>query len=284
LCPSDLKGSFMTHGSSGEWPPPEYWHGAGQRPPQPPPRSSAPRTVFDALSILSSAVTIAGLLYYHTSGIVLVIAVLVLAGSVAYLARSWNKPQNWVTVIAYILVLAATATASIVAYRQVASSDVLPAPAPSTTANLPSSAGPQPASSTAAPPSSTPGPSAGPRIVFSGSIILAPSAGVDLEDRGRIIPDQTAADGPIDLYYDLYLYANTDHPDLYISSGSDVGADARCRTAVRTQRNRMDLGYAVDMDQYCFLTSEGRLAWVRITFIAPDRSISLSVRVWDEKP
>ncbi|WP_158853568.1 hypothetical protein [Saccharothrix deserti] len=90
-------------------------------------------------------------------------------------------------------------------------------------------------------------------------------SGIDLESSGTKGRKTDGATGGIDLYLDDFNVLHANGGDFHKDGGPEAGARARCAEAIAAQHNaEPQLLPASPGMQYCFTTSEGRTAWLRV--------------------
>jgi hypothetical protein len=113
------------------------------------------------------------------------------------------------------------------------------------------------------------------------------ATGVDLETRALKAVAADGADGDLDLFYDVTPIESgirANGSDIYSDEGTEIGAESRCRalTAAGAGGERAHDIFNVGV-QYCFLTSQRHVAWLRVNEYSGSWTssvIALEVKVW----
>lgn len=106
--------------------------------------------------------------------------------------------------------------------------------------------------------------------LFEGEVQLEIETGADLEggqeNGGQIRGEHSqGAIGPTDLYLDLYGLLHGAHDGLYEAQGLERDAHTRCTETINSGRSPGEVFPSYpNLYYYCFVTSDNRLAWVRV--------------------
>ena len=155
----------------------------------------------------------------------------------------------------------------------------------------------QEATSTNPPAGSTPGtastsgtsstrPSTPPVASLAKEVRLLRNTGVDVDGDDTAAKRVDGANGKTDLYLNGYNLLTANGSGISEDRGPEQEARERCTEAVGNGQNAAPhVIPAVEGMQYCFATSDGRVAWIRVkttTLATFDSSASLvlAVRVW----
>jgi hypothetical protein len=116
--------------------------------------------------------------------------------------------------------------------------------------------------------------------VLDQEVTLFPYGGVDF-DRAPASPGRVdGPDGNVDLYFNSTMLL-VNGGNLFGLAGG--GTRDACENTVAARANKSSMAFAVRGLEYCFRTSSGRLAWIRINdtrgYGAGER-IVLDARVW----
>ena len=118
-------------------------------------------------------------------------------------------------------------------------------------------------------------------VVSQGQVVLRIDEGVNVDVPA---PQATAAagpNGPIDLSYDLLYKLRATGGVLYSDQGAEKDAWTRCQRAVAGQKGGVPYGLIYPQAQYCFRTSNRRVAWLRVNDWSIDGAyVVVNVTVW----
>ncbi len=109
--------------------------------------------------------------------------------------------------------------------------------------------------------------------------------GVDVDGDDTSAKSADGANGAIDLYVNEnnYMYANGN--DFSTDRGNEEQAQQRCTKAATTEKKLSTVLPLSPGEQYCFVTSDGQIGWLRVKSSTlldweTDSSTVLAVRVW----
>jgi hypothetical protein len=164
-----------------------------------------------------------------------------------------------------------------------------PNPAPATTRApviakpSPAPSGPRPVVPTTAAAPVVTAPVAG-GVLFDAQVRLGYGQGVDLEAGQREGKVAAGPNGPIDLHLGAPYGLRANGGPFYLDTGPEKDSWARCQQAVAAQQGGLGSAsiYGVGV-QYCFQTSDRRIAWMRINdwlSIYTEKYMVIDVKTW----
>ncbi|XVV02513.1 hypothetical protein ACQPW3_34930 [Actinosynnema sp. CA-248983] len=127
---------------------------------------------------------------------------------------------------------------------------------------------------------------------FTGEVRLTYGTGVDLDKRQPEGVDVEGPNGDVDLFMndlnDVAVAAvRANGGELYADEGPEKDARVRCTATLKAQKDT-SLFYGYAGKQYCFATSTGDVAWMRINDIVEKKTatdyVVLNVKVWGKAP
>jgi hypothetical protein len=119
-----------------------------------------------------------------------------------------------------------------------------------------------------------------PRLRFQQDVRLLAGTGVDLDNQGAGTIGFT---GSTDAYLDAMTGVRVNGGVSPDGGSGEQGAYARCAAAARGSSYRFANFIPVVPDlKYCFVTSEGYVAWLRTAVTTQPGEVTLTVRVWDK--
>ncbi|RKT53700.1 hypothetical protein [Saccharothrix australiensis] len=108
--------------------------------------------------------------------------------------------------------------------------------------------------------------------------------GIDLESGAEKGQRTDGPTGGADLYLERFNFMQSSQGVFYPDEGPDANAESRCAQLIADDLDRAKEVIPTVGGQYCFLTSEGKHAWLRVKYAdltATDKGfVVLAVAVW----
>jgi hypothetical protein len=239
-----------------------------------------------AIGFLANVTAIVGLINDHVNTLVTTAAVLAILCGLYFLLKRWGKPVGGYTLLAVAILVAGSVMLTLAWQARTPSTQ----DAGDDTPNTVSPTDTNPTHET------TPSPTGNHTVIMHKSFTLPSQASLELDDKkGTIVAQQSGAHAPFDLYLSDYpaLFATVNkfyayQPD---ASGdkSDKGIYNSCQTLIATSQLGDNIIVDVNQpdEQYCMLTTKGRLALITLEEIATNTndksksSATFSIKLWD---
>ena len=215
--------------------------------------------IFGAIGVVSNVAGAVGLLYGRLEVLVIVIAVIALASGAYLVVRRWGMPLGYITLFAIIIMLAGTATLSVVLDRR---------------GLLPHSSASSGQTSAAGGGGSALGGSSGGtaitashKLIYNDQITFKAGTGRDFENHGAVLNGNASQASPADLYIDLNDFLRAPSGDIF--SFYDTGTDdpATCTQLLAAGKDPASVQLtdgSVRYQDYCFLTSKDNIGQIKI--------------------
>jgi hypothetical protein len=121
-------------------------------------------------------------------------------------------------------------------------------------------------------------------VLFEGQVRLQSGTGVDLE-AGQVTGKRVdGPNGSVDLHFDVTAGLRANGGNIYEDRNSDNDAESHCLQYTTEKKDgRPAVAIYGSGGQYCFLTSDEHLAWLRvndISGISTAQTVVVDVRVW----